>query len=65
MVLQAGVHSGDSACSLPTQSISESQLATIREWTHKVATDLKVVGLINIQYAIQVRFGRGGRVSKP
>ena len=49
---QAGVHSGDSACSIPTQTISESSLATIREWTPKVAKRLGVVGLINIQYAV-------------
>lgn len=51
---QAGVHSGDSACSIPTQSIPSLTLRTIREWTVKVAKALKVVGLINIQYAIQV-----------
>eukprot|EP00775_Hariotina_reticulata_P009331 gene9331-9495_t len=50
---QAGVHSGDSACSLPTQSIPTTTLNIIRDWTHKVADALKVVGLINIQYAIQ------------
>jgi carbamoyl-phosphate synthase large subunit len=49
---QAGVHSGDSACSIPTQTISESSLATIREWTPKVAKRLGVIGLINIQYAV-------------
>lgn len=52
---QAGVHSGDSACSIPTQSIPSTTLNTIREWTFKVAKALNVVGLINIQYAIQVR----------
>jgi hypothetical protein len=51
---QAGVHSGDSACSIPTQSIPTTTLNTIREWTKQVAEALKVVGLINIQYAIQV-----------
>ncbi|KAI8463160.1 MAG: hypothetical protein J3K34DRAFT_527209 [Monoraphidium minutum] len=50
---QAGIHSGDSACSLPTQSIPEATLEIIREWTKKVAESLKVVGLINIQYAVQ------------
>ncbi|KAF6262033.1 hypothetical protein COO60DRAFT_1621809 [Scenedesmus sp. NREL 46B-D3] len=50
---QAGVHSGDSACSLPTQTIPTTTLNTIREWTCKVAKALNVVGLINIQYAIQ------------
>ena len=49
---QAGVHSGDSACSLPTQTIPESALATIRDWTPKLAKRLGVVGLINIQYAV-------------
>lgn len=49
------MHSGDSACSIPTQSIPSTTLKTIREWTVKVAKALKVVGLINIQYAIQVR----------
>merc|ERR1712216_787256 len=49
---QAGVHSGDSACSLPTQTIPQSALATIREWTPKLARRLGVVGLINIQYAV-------------
>ena len=50
---QAGVHSGDSACSIPPQTISESCLETIRDWTPKIAKALGVVGLINIQYAIQ------------
>lgn len=50
---QAGVHSGDSACSIPPQTISESCLETIREWTPKIAKALGVVGLINIQYAVQ------------
>ena len=49
---QAGVHSGDSACSLPTQTIPEASLAVIRDWTPKVAKRLGVVGLINIQYAV-------------
>jgi carbamoyl-phosphate synthase large subunit len=49
------VHSGDSACSLPTQTIPTTTLNTIRDWTFKVAKALNVVGLINIQYAIQVR----------
>ena len=57
---QAGVHSGDSACSIPPQTISPECLAVIREWTPKLAKALKVVGLINIQYAVQdntVRLG--------
>mmetsp|Transcript_37337 Transcript_37337/g.51816 ORF Transcript_37337/g.51816 Transcript_37337/m.51816 type:complete len:1189 (-) Transcript_37337:127-3693(-) len=50
---QAGVHSGDSACSLPTQTISEESLATMRRWTAELAKSLGVVGLINIQYAVR------------
>lgn len=49
---QAGVHSGDSACSLPTQTIGAEQLATVREWTKKLALKLGVCGLMNIQYAV-------------
>lgn len=49
---QAGVHSGDSACSIPTQTISEGALASIREATTKLAKKLGVVGLMNCQYAI-------------
>jgi carbamoyl-phosphate synthase large subunit len=47
------VHSGDSACVIPTQGISPEALATIREWTPKLAKDLRVIGLINIQYCVQ------------
>ncbi|MEL6553861.1 MAG: ATP-grasp domain-containing protein, partial [Cyanobacteria bacterium J06621_11] len=50
---QAGIHSGDSACSLPTVSLSDTALGTIRDWTFKLAERLKVIGLMNIQYAIQ------------
>ncbi|RAL50455.1 hypothetical protein DM860_016922 [Cuscuta australis] len=49
---QAGIHSGDSACMLPTQTVSSSCLETIRSWTTKLAKRLKVVGLMNCQYAI-------------
>jgi carbamoyl-phosphate synthase large subunit len=49
---EAGVHSGDSACALPTQSISFEALTTIREWTPALAKSLGVVGLLNIQYAV-------------
>ncbi len=44
---------GDSACSIPTQTLSESVLKTVREWTLAIAKELKVVGLINIQFAVQ------------
>ena len=50
---QAGVHSGDSACSIPYNSLPESAVATIRDWTDKLAQALQVVGLMNIQYAVQ------------
>jgi carbamoyl-phosphate synthase large subunit len=50
---QAGIHSGDSACSLPAVTLSATALATIRDWTFKLAKRLKVIGLMNIQYAIQ------------
>ncbi|MCT7975742.1 carbamoyl-phosphate synthase large subunit [Laspinema olomoucense] len=50
---QAGIHSGDSACSIPYISLKPEALATIREWTVKLAQKLKVIGLMNIQYAVQ------------
>ncbi|KAI5322219.1 hypothetical protein L3X38_031291 [Prunus dulcis] len=49
---QAGVHSGDSACSIPTKTIPASCLETIRSWTIKLARRLNVCGLMNCQYAI-------------
>ena len=48
----AGIHSGDSACVIPPTTIPEKHLSTIVEYTKRVATELKVVGLMNIQYAI-------------
>jgi len=48
----AGIHSGDSACVIPPISIPEKHLETIREYTRKIAIELNVVGLMNIQYAI-------------
>jgi carbamoyl-phosphate synthase large subunit len=50
---QAGIHSGDSACSLPYISLTEPTLATIRTWTIELAKALKVLGLMNIQFAVQ------------
>ncbi|MCW6036330.1 carbamoyl-phosphate synthase large subunit [Spirulina subsalsa FACHB-351] len=50
---QAGIHSGDSACSLPYTSLSQASVDTIRTWTVRIAQALKVVGLMNIQYAVQ------------
>ncbi|KAK4286478.1 hypothetical protein QN277_003029 [Acacia crassicarpa] len=49
---QAGVHSGDSACSIPTRTVPSSCLETIRSWTEKLAKKLNVCGLMNCQYAI-------------
>jgi len=50
---QAGIHSGDSACSVPFTSLAAEAVATIRNSTHQLATALKVIGLMNIQYAVQ------------
>ena len=49
----AGVHSGDSACVLPPVSISEENKATILDYTRRIASELKVVGLMNMQFAIE------------
>lgn len=49
---QAGIHSGDSACSLPTRTVSTQCLDIIRSWTTKLAKRLNVCGLMNCQYAI-------------
>ena len=49
----AGIHSGDSACVLPPVGISEEQMETLREYTRRIAMELKVIGLMNIQYAIK------------
>ena len=51
-VEEAGVHSGDSACVLPPMSLGEEMLEEIRETTRKIALELGVVGLINVQYAV-------------
>jgi len=48
----AGIHSGDSACVIPPVIITEEQVATIEEYTRKIAIEMNVVGLMNIQYAI-------------
>lgn len=50
---QAGIHSGDSACSIPTTSLPTAALETIRTWTVQLAKELKVIGLMNIQFAVQ------------
>ena len=50
---QAGIHSGDSACVIPTQSLSPAVLDTIRDYTRKIALGLGVVGLVNLQLAVK------------
>ena len=49
----AGIHSGDSACILPSKHISEENLKTIKEYTRRIAEEMHVVGLMNMQYAIE------------
>ena len=48
----AGVHSGDAACAIPPVTISQKHIDTIEEYTRRIAVDLQVVGVMNIQYAI-------------
>jgi carbamoyl-phosphate synthase large subunit len=48
----AGIHSGDSACVIPPISLAPKHIDTIREYTRRIAIELKVVGLMNMQYAI-------------
>ena len=49
----AGVHSGDAAMVLPPHSLSAEVIGTIREYTHAMARELKVIGLMNVQYAVK------------
>ncbi|MBQ7265595.1 MAG: carbamoyl-phosphate synthase large subunit [Firmicutes bacterium] len=49
----AGIHSGDSACIIPSKHIPEENLKTIKEYTRKIAEEMHVVGLMNMQYAIE------------
>ena len=58
----AGIHSGDSACWLPSVSLSEPALATIRAWSRALALALGVRGLINLQFAVQSDPELGERV---
>ncbi|MGB3410915.1 MAG: carbamoyl-phosphate synthase large subunit [Microthrixaceae bacterium] len=52
-VEEAGVHSGDSACVIPPVGLSASSIATIEDYARQIATELGVVGLINVQFAVQ------------
>ncbi len=49
----AGIHSGDSACIIPSVHISEENVATIKEYTRRIAEEMHVKGLMNMQYAIE------------
>src|SRR5690242_19587411 len=49
----AGVHSGDAAMVLPPHTLSQGVIETIRQYTHAMAKELKVVGLMNVQYAVK------------
>jgi len=48
----AGIHSGDSACMIPSRSIKDEHLKTIEKYSAQIAQELKVIGIMNIQYAI-------------
>ncbi len=50
---EAGIHSGDSSCVVPPFMVADKHLATIRDYTRRIARALEVVGLMNIQYAIK------------
>src|SRR5690349_12653696 len=52
-VEEAGVHSGDSACALPPYSLSADTMAVIEDYTRRIADELDVRGLINVQYAVK------------
>jgi carbamoyl-phosphate synthase large subunit len=49
----AGVHSGDSACVIPPVNLTDAQIDTITDYTVRIAKELKVIGLLNVQYAIE------------
>jgi carbamoyl-phosphate synthase large subunit len=50
---EAGIHSGDSACSLPPYSLSQELIAEVRRQTEIMALELNVIGLMNVQYAVK------------
>ena len=50
---EAGIHSGDSTCFIPTQNVSENMLSEVREWTEKIGLGLGIKGCFNIQFAIK------------
>ena len=59
---EAGIHSGDSSCVLPAVDLAPATLETIRTYTRKLALALNVVGLVNLQFAIQRRPGKADKV---
>jgi carbamoyl-phosphate synthase large subunit len=59
---EAGIHSGDSSCVLPAADLAPSTLETIRKYTRELALALNVVGLVNLQFAIQRRSGEQDKV---
>jgi carbamoyl-phosphate synthase large subunit len=59
---EAGVHSGDSSCVLPAVDLAEGTLETIRGYTRQLALGLSVVGLVNLQFAIQRKPGQADKV---
>jgi len=59
---EAGIHSGDSSCVLPAVDIAPATLDTIRAYTRKLALALNVVGLVNLQFAIQRKPGQPDQV---
>src|SRR5277367_5137980 len=59
---EAGIHSGDSSCVLPTVDLAPAVLDTIRAYTRKLALALNVVGLVNLQFAIQRKAGEPDKV---
>ena len=52
-VEEAGVHSGDSACALPPYSLSDETIGVLEDYTHRIADELDVRGLINVQFAVK------------
>src|ERR1700734_394952 len=59
---EAGIHSGDSSCVLPAADLAASTLDTIRTYTRELALALNVIGLVNLQFAIQRRSGEQDKV---
>ncbi len=57
---EAGVHSGDSACVIPPMGLSAATITIIEDYTHRIATELEVCGLINVQFAVKRVGGADG-----